>query len=463
MNENENPQMENQEINKFQRFWGSLKSFMSGRFDLREGNADQADVVDIVRRSVEFKGTNLWVLIFAILIASLGLNINSTAVVIGAMLISPLMGPISGIGLSLGINDFDMLKTSWRNLLLMVVVSLVTSALFFAISPISTARSELLARTNPTTYDVLIAFFCGLAHMVAQTRKDKVFFSVVLGVAISNALMPPLCTAGFGIATGNMQFLFGALYLFTINAVFIAVATYLVVLFLRYEKKTILDPVRQKKNNRYVAIVIALVGIPSILFGVNIVRRTTFEENVDRYVSKVFQFNKTMLVDYQKLYHYEDGKSRIEVRLVGETLSEDVIDNARAQLVDYGLVKTELVVRQADRDERLDVGQLQKSYAEIIDQKNARIHELEERIASFAPVDTLAGEDISREIAMVVENVASVSVSKHTTYADGVKMATEVVALVRAEDEALPIDLERIKRWLEVRTKNDEVKVLQER
>lgn len=444
------------------RIWLNLKGFMHGRFDLRSDNASQQTVVEEVRKGIDYRGTNLWVLMFAVLIASLGLNVNSTAVIIGAMLISPLMGPITGIGLSLGINDFDMLKVAWRNFLLMMVVSLVTSTLFFVISPISVVQSELLARTTPTTYDVLIAFFGGMAGMVAQTRKDRAV-TVVSGVAIATALMPPLCTAGFGIATGNMQFLFGALYLFTINAVFIAVATYLVVLFLRYEKKTIIDPVRQKKNNRYVAIVIALVGIPSIIFGVNIVRHTTFEENVDRYVSKVFQFNKTMLVDYQKLYHYEDGKSRVEVRLVGEPLSEDVIDNARAQLVDYGLVKTELVVRQADRDERLDVGQLQKSYAEIIDQKNARIHELEERIASFAPVDTLAGEDISREIAMVVENVASVSVSKHTTYADGVKMATEVVALIRAEDEALPIDLERIKRWLEVRTKNDEVKVLQER
>ena len=330
-------------LNWGRRIWRNTRLFMRGRFDLREGSAPQAEVVEEVRNGINFKGTNLWVLMFAVFIASLGLNVNSTAVIIGAMLVSPLMGPITGIGLSLGINDFEMLKTAWRNFLLMVCVSLITSTIYFIISPISTAQSELLARTSPTTYDVLIAFFGGLAGMVAQTRKDKAV-TVVSGVAIATALMPPLCTAGFGIATGNLNFLFGALCLFTINAVFIAVATYLVVLLLRYEKKTVLDPVQQKKHSRYITFVIVLVGVPSILLGAQIVRHTTFEENVDRYISKVFQFNRTMIVDYTKEYHYDGDVSRVEIRLVGEPLSADVIDNARAQMDDYGLYKTELVV-----------------------------------------------------------------------------------------------------------------------
>lgn len=448
--------------NIFSRIWNNTKTFMHGRFDLRDGSADQADVVEVVRRSIDFRGTNLWVLMFAILIASLGLTINSTAVVIGAMLISPLMGPITGIGLSLGINDFEMLKTSWRNFLLMMIVCLVTSTIFFFISPISTAKSELLARTNPTTYDVLIAFFCGLANMVAQTRKDKAFFSVVLGVAISNALMPPLCTAGFGIATGNFNFFFGALYLFTINAVFIAVATYLVVLFLRYEKKTVLDPVKQKKNTRYITLVIILVGVPSILLGTQIIRRTTFEENVDRYVGKVFQFNRTMIVDYTKEYHYEDDFSRVVIRLVGEPLSEDVIDNARAQMDDFGLHKTELIVKQADSDERLDISKLQNSYADIIDEKNNTIRRLEQRLAAVTPIDTLSGADISRELAIAVENVGSVSLSKHTAYNNGSAEGVRVVAIVRAINPAEPIDLEKVRQLLAVRTKSNDIKVIQE-
>ncbi|MBQ8272789.1 MAG: DUF389 domain-containing protein [Tidjanibacter sp.] len=439
----------------------NTRQFMHGRFDLREGSAPQAEVIEEVRKGIDFKGTNLWVLMFAVFIASLGLNVNSTAVIIGAMLVSPLMGPITGIGLSLGINDFEMLKASWRNFLLMVAVSLITSTIYFFISPISTAQSELLARTSPTTYDVLIAFFGGLAGMVAQTRKDKAM-TVVSGVAIATALMPPLCTAGFGIATGNFNFFFGALYLFTINAVFIAVATYLVVLFLRYEKKTILDPVQQKKNTRYITLVIILVGVPSILLGAQIVRRTTFEENVDRYVSKVFQFNRTMIVDYSKEFHYEDDLSRVEIRLVGEPLSEDVIDNARAQMDDFGLHKTELIVKQADSDERLDISKLQNSYADIIDEKNNTIRRLEQRLATVTPIDTLSGADISRELAIAVENVGSVSLSKHTAYNNGSAEGVRVVAIVRAIDPAEPIDLEKVRQLLAVRTKSNDIKVIQE-
>lgn len=439
----------------------NTRQFMHGRFDLREGSAPQAEVIEEVRKGIDFKGTNLWVLMFAVFIASLGLNVNSTAVIIGAMLVSPLMGPITGIGLSLGINDFEMLKASWRNFLLMVAVSLITSTIYFFISPISTAQSELLARTSPTTYDVLIAFFGGLAGMVAQTRKDKAM-TVVSGVAIATALMPPLCTAGFGIATGNFNFFFGALYLFTINAVFIAVATYLVVLFLRYEKKTILDPVQQKKNTRYITLVIILVGVPSILLGAQIVRRTTFEENVDRYVSKVFQFNRTMIVDYSKEFHYEDDLSRVEIRLVGEPLSDDVIDNARAQMDDFGLHKTELIVKQADSDERLDISKLQNSYADIIDEKNNTIRRLEQRLATVTPIDTLSGADISRELAIAVENVGSVSLSKHTAYNNGSAEGVRVVAIVRAIDPAEPIDLEKVRQLLAVRTKSNDIKVIQE-
>ena len=447
--------------NIFLRIWHNLKEFMHGRFDLRGDSASQALVVEEIRKGIDFKGTTLWVLMFAVFIASLGLNVNSTAVIIGAMLISPLMGPIIGIGLSLGTNDFDMLKSAWRNFLLMVVVSLVTSTLYFFISPISTAQSELLARTSPTTYDVLIAFFGGLAGMVAQTRKDRAV-AVVSGVAIATALMPPLCTAGFGLATGNFSYLFGALYLFTINAVFIAVATYLVVLFLRYDKKTILDPVQQKRNNRYITLIIILVGVPSIIFGADIVRRTTFEENVDRYVAKVFQFNRTMIVDYQKEFHYEGKNSRVEIRLVGEPLSQDVIDNARAQMEDYGLFHTELVVRQADSDDKMDISKLQKSYADIIDEKNNQIRELRGRLSSLTTIDTLSGADISRELALVAENVGSVSLSKHTTYSEGKPQGTMVVAIVKRADRWKSIDVEKIRMWLTVRTKSSNVKVIEE-
>ena len=238
-------------------WWESLRDDLADRFSLSEDSARQEETVDMICRGVEFRGTNLWVLIFATMIASLGLNVNSAAVIIGAMLVSPLMGPIMGVGLSLGINDFDLLKKSLRNFSLMVVVAIATSTLYFFISPLGTARSELLARTVPTTYDVLIAFFGGLAGIVAQSRKDR-NSTVIPGVAIATALMPPLCTAGFGLATGQFKFFIGAFYLFFINTVFIALATYMVVRMLKYHKKKFLDPARERYVKRIMLLITLL-------------------------------------------------------------------------------------------------------------------------------------------------------------------------------------------------------------
>ena len=235
--------------NSFSAWFEDLKEFMSGRFSLEEDKAQRDEVVATVEKGVVFRGVNLWVLIFATMIASLGLNVNSAAVIIGAMLISPIMGPIMGVGLSLGINDFDLLKKSLRNFTLMFIVAIITSTVYFFISPLGDARSELLARTVPTTYDVLIALFGGLAGIVAQSRRDRTS-TVIPGVAIATALIPPLCTAGYGLATGQFRYFLGAFYLFFINSVFIALATYLMVRFLKYEKKAFLDPVKERNVRR---------------------------------------------------------------------------------------------------------------------------------------------------------------------------------------------------------------------
>ncbi len=190
----------------------AIRNFLRDRFNLNEDKADEQLIIESIKRDVNFKGTNLWTLIFAVLIASIGLNVNSTAVIIGAMLISPLMGPIMGIGLGIGIIDFDLMKRGIKNLLIAAVFSIITSSLYFAITPLHEANSELLARTTPSLWDVFIAFFGGLAGIIAGTRKEK--SNVLAGMAIATALMPPLCTAGFGLATGNWVYLLGALYLF---------------------------------------------------------------------------------------------------------------------------------------------------------------------------------------------------------------------------------------------------------
>ena len=205
----------------------AIRNFLKDRFNLNEDKAEETTIVDSISRDVEFKGSSLWALIFAILIASVGLNVNSTAVIIGAMLVSPLMGPIMGIGLGIGIIDLDLVKKGIKNLLIAAVISVVTSAIYFFVTPLHEARSELLARTTPSIWDVLIAFFGGMAGIVAGTRKNK--GNVIPGVAIATALMPPLCTAGFGLATGHMLYFLGAIYLFFINSLFICIATYIIV------------------------------------------------------------------------------------------------------------------------------------------------------------------------------------------------------------------------------------------
>ena len=295
---------------------GEMREFLRGRFSLDEDKAQRDEVVASISKGVVFRGVNLWVLIFATMIASLGLNVNSAAVIIGAMLISPIMGPIMGIGLSLGINDFELLKKSLRNYALMFVVAIVTSTAYFLVSPLSSNSSELLARTVPTTYDVLIALFGGLAGIVAQTRQDRTS-TVIPGVAIATALIPPLCTAGFGLATGQIRFFFGAFYLFFINSVFIALATYAMVRFLKYEKKAFIDKVRERNVKRLMMVITLVTFIPSVVIGFHMVRVSLFEAAADKYVSQVFNFPHTRVIECNKRYahHGQDRRGVTATKL----------------------------------------------------------------------------------------------------------------------------------------------------
>ena len=439
---------------------GRLRRFLRGRFSLDEDKACRDEVVANISKGVEFRGVNLWVLIFATMIASLGLNVNSAAVIIGAMLISPIMGPIMGVGLALGINDFDLLKRALRNLALMFSVAIVTSTAYFLLSPLSANSSELLARTVPTTYDVLIALFGGLAGIVAQTRQDRTS-TVIPGVAIATALIPPLCTAGFGLATGQLRFFVGALYLFFINSVFIALATYVMVRFLRYERLTFLDKERERRVRRLMIAITLATFIPSVVIGLRMVRVSLFENAAGRYVEQVFDFRNTRVLECHKRYARGGAPSQIELVLVGEPLADDVIENARAQLERYGLERTELVVRQASRDDRIDVASLQQSYTELLEEKNRRIAGLEEQLRRYRATDVEV-DDVSRELGALMPDVGAVALSKSVTFAaDGSPRDTVLVCVVSPDDGAA-IDRETLVRWLRIRTKVGRVKLFVE-
>ena len=319
-----------------------IKNFISKYLDLSGEKHTEEEVVCEIVKGIEFKGANLWILIFAIFMASLGLNVNSTAVIIGAMLISPLMEPIIGIGFSIGVNDFATLKRSFKSYGIATLFSIATATIFFLFSPIDEAQSELLARTSPTIYDVFIALFGGLAGAVALATNQK--GNVIPGVAIATALMPPLCTAGFGLATGSLTFFMGALYLYFINSVFIALATFIVIHTMKFRKKVFIDKDREKTVRKYIIGITVVTLIPAVFLTLGIVRKTMFESAANRFINSELNFDNTQIIS-KNIVHDKDS-SLISVVILGDEVSEKRIKEAMSKLPQYDLKKTKHVIRQ---------------------------------------------------------------------------------------------------------------------
>ena len=441
-----------------------VKNRVLERFALGADAASQEEVNSNVHKGIMIRGTNLWVLIFAIFIASLGLNTNSTAVIIGAMLISPLMGPIIGMGYSMGVYDFNLLKESLRNFLIMIVVSLVTSAIFFTLPLISSTQSELLARTQPTTYDILIALFGGLAGMVAQTRKDRTG-TVIPGVAIATALMPPLCTVGYGLATFQFKFMVGALYLFTINSIFIALASFIVTRVMKFQMIGELEPLKLKKLKSIMISIIVLVTFPSILIAISIIQRSAFEANYKHFVDEAFNYDNTFVVESSA--QYKTGRKKqsvIEVRLFGEPLSENVVNNIRGQMSSvYHLPKVDLVVRQANQEDGgIAITALQSNYTEMLNEKNRQISRLQEQLSSVRTADTLAVSSMTREIGIFVPEIKDMSMQRHISYnTNGAATDTTYICILSfVEDMETEPDMDLIRHWLNNRTGTNNIKIL---
>ncbi len=434
------------------------------RFALGADAASQEEVNSNIHKGIMIRGTNLWVLIFAIFIASLGLNTNSTAVIIGAMLISPLMGPIIGMGYSMGVYDFNLLKESLRNFLFMIVVSLITSAVFFTLPLITSTQSELLARTQPTTYDILIALFGGLAGMVAQTRKDRTG-TVIPGVAIATALMPPLCTVGYGLATFQFRFMLGALYLFTINSIFIALASFIVTRVMKFKMIGELEPDKLKKLKSAMVAVIIIVTLPSVLIAISIIQRSSFENNYRNFVNEAFKYDNTFVVESTYEYNANPRKqSVIEVRLFGEPLSENVINNIRGQMSSvYHLPKVDLVVRQSNQEDGgIAITALQSNYTEMLNEKNRQISHLQEQLSSIRTADTLAVSNMTRELGIFVPEINDMSLQRHISYnTDGAATDTSYICIISFRDGTdIQPRIDLIKDWLTKRAGATNINIL---
>ncbi len=301
-----------------------------------------------IRDGVNFRGTNLLILVFAIFIASLGLNTNSTAVIIGAMLISPLMGPIIGLGLGVGIHDFELIKRCLRNLMIAAVFSIITATVYFLISPVNEEHSELLARTSPTIYDVLIGFFGGAAGIIALGSTNK--GNVLPGVAIATALMPPLCTAGYGLATMQVQYFLGASYLFLINSIYIAFATFIGVKIMKYKGHEVAPTARSRKVMRVVYAAAILTMLPSIYLTYRMIQNNKYNVRADEFVRAECNFPDTQVLSKQM--NVEDGQRTLTLSLIGKSLPADSLYLAlTSRLKYYGLEGTRLRIFQGGEAE----------------------------------------------------------------------------------------------------------------
>lgn len=438
------------------------------RFNLDEDKEDEAAIIQSISRGIEFRGVNLWTLIFAIFIASIGLNVNSTAVIIGAMLISPLMGPIMGVGMGIGINDLTMIQRALKNLIIAVFISLLTSTVYFFISPLHIAQSELLARTSPTVWDAFIAFFGGLAGIVAGSRRDKVT-NVIPGVAIATALMPPLCTAGYGLATGNLYYFAGAFYLFLINSVCISLATLLIVRFLGYHQKEYPLPDVERRVRHTIWLAVLVVVVPSSYLGYQIVRKTIFEQSAKRFVTNECNFQYRQVINY--VARFNRRQSTLELTLVGEPLPKDSINVLRAKMPVYGLGDANLVVKQGNfKDTDIDVDALKTTLADqVIQYSQATIARKDHTIDSLrryidlTQTSRLSVADLRNELKTLMPDVQTFTAARSLVMnAASNKPDTVMLVYARFSRRHTPAEKRRIERWLQSRTKSRKIKLLVE-
>ena len=346
---------------------------------------DTDDAAQRIKSAIWFRGPNVWILAFSIVIASVGLNVNSTAVIIGAMLISPLMGPIIGLGLALGTNDVDLLKLAFKNLLVMVLISLAASTLFFLLSPLNlTNPTELEARTSPTIYDVLIALFGGLAGILENSRKER--GTAIAGVAIATALMPPLCTAGYGLSCMNAHFFFGALYLFIINTVFITLATFVMVKYLRFKTVTGLDPALVSKRRSLISTIILIVVIPSLFSAIGMVRDNNFERNVNAFVQENKLVSRSYIYDYRI---YSDHGRKVEISLTGEPMSYETQTDFFASALAHHIKSDQIVIKEhalgmTDEEMNQMIRDIYDRTEQELAEKEAQLERIQQRLDSLS-------------------------------------------------------------------------------
>ncbi|MDO5978074.1 DUF389 domain-containing protein [Flavivirga spongiicola] len=447
----------------------SIKTFMVELLDFRH-DTDRDATIDAIKGDIAFKGATAWILICSIFVASVGLNANSTAVVIGAMLISPLMGPILGIGMSIAINDIDTLKKSLINLATMIVLSLLTAFLFFWLFPLSEETSELLGRTKPDIRDVLIAFFGGLALIIARTKKGTIA-SVIFGVAIATALMPPLCTAGYGLAEGNWAFFRGAMYLFTINTMFIALATFIVLKLLRFPMLKYANSKKRKRTAQLASLLAIIVMIPAVLTFLDVLKDSGYQIDYNNFVKDEIKSNHelwfqngTLNTSDEKITLYFNGEitNATEADLRNELKRYDKIKEFDLEIngnknrsIDKISDAYDRAIKELDQKDNIISG-LQKQIVGL----QVEVTELNKKIESnVSQKNSVSFTNLSRDAKVRFSDLQYFSYAKMLESKDFIKIDTIAVAHIKwrksLKDSLVLIKQKELSKWLKQKLKLD--------
>lgn len=424
-------------------------------FRLDDDSADEREVVDSIVQGVTFRGAKLWILIIAVFVASLGLNINSAAVIIGAMLISPLMGPIIGMGLAVGTYDFPLLRRSVRNFVVATLFSILTATFYFLITPFAEAQSELLARTSPTIYDVLIALCGGLAGIIALSSRSQRTGNVIPGVAIATALMPPLCTVGFGIATANWAYATGALYLFLINTIFIAFATLIGTVFImKFKKKAFVDPARKKKVLWIIYSVVILTMLPAVILTMGMLRENYFNNNVSRFIRYELHFPSTRVISYNTDF----GERSFSVVLYGQEIDSMTLSTVKNRLPLYQLKDVKMSVFQGEQAHALSTDNTSHLNANnAVSQMQVMYAEQQEQLKQFTEISDNA-TTLLKEAQVLFPQVSSMTTARGQTAISDTAFARTIICV---DHTGMPeSSQEQLKAWLKQRLAQPDAQIV---